>query len=114
MRADTEQQSGIEVLAAARPLNSVFAAFTSPIASNVRATVAADRSWPRAGEDQQVIGEHPQPDPPLHATGASVPAPPQAVTAFECADASFAAGAPAESGPRSLTGSAPPKRGRSL
>jgi hypothetical protein len=44
-----------------------------------------------------VIGEHPQPNPPLHATGASVPAPPQSVTAFECADASFAACTPAQS-----------------
>src|SRR2546422_6506072 len=42
----------------------------------------------------------PQPDPPLHPTEASVATPSKSVTAFECADASFAAGAPAQSGAR--------------
>src|SRR6266436_796909 len=96
MSADTELQSGIAVLAAARPLNSVFAAFTSSLSLGAHAPAASGRSWPGAGEDQQVIGEHPQSNPPLHAAGAAVPAPPQSVTAFECADASFAACAPAQ------------------
>src|SRR5437660_7291658 len=98
MSPDTEQQSGIEVLAVPRLLKSVFAAFTSSISSGVHATTVSGRSWPRASACQEVIRGHPQPDPPLHATDASVPAPPESVTAFEGADASFAACAPAQSG----------------
>src|SRR5438128_800810 len=100
MSPDTEQQSGIEVLAVARLLKSVFAAFTSSISSGVHATTVSGRSWPRASECQQVLVVPPHPAPPLHATDASVPAPPESVTAFECADASFAACAPAQSGAR--------------
>src|SRR5439155_22854314 len=98
MSADIEQRCGIEVLAGARPLNSTVLAFTSSMSPVIRLVRAVQgRSWPRAGEHEQVIGEHPQSDPPLHPTGASVATPSKSVTAFECADASFAAGAPAQS-----------------
>src|SRR2546426_76311 len=100
MNADSEQRCGIEILAAVTPLGSAFSVFIPSISLAVHAPAGAGRSWPRAGEDQQVIGEHPQPDPPLHPTEASVATPSKSVTAFECADASFAAGAPAQSGAR--------------
>src|SRR4029434_529861 len=97
MSADIERLSGIEVPAAAKSLNSAVLALTSSISLvPCRARAVSTRSWPCAGEHEQVIGEHPQPDPPLHATGASVATPPKSVTTFECADASFAACAPAE------------------
>ena len=97
MSADIEQRCGIEVLAGARPLNSTVLAFTSSMSPVIRLVRAVQgRAWPRAGEHEQVIGEHPQSDPPLHPTGASVATPSKSVTAFECADASFAAGAPAQ------------------
>jgi hypothetical protein len=97
MSADVEQPSKIEVLAAAKPLNSAVFAFTASTSPVLRRVVAVpERSWPSAGEHEQVIGEHPQPDPSLHPANASVAAPPQSVTAFECADASFAACAPAQ------------------
>src|SRR5262245_16884047 len=101
MNADIEQRPGIVDLAAANPLNSACLASTLSISRVLRRLPAVgDCAWPGAGEDEQVVGEHPQSDPPLHSAGASVAAPPQSVTAFECADASFAAGAPAERGPR--------------
>src|SRR5215510_16318717 len=97
MNADIERRSGSEVLAAAKPLNSAFRAVTSFISPGPRRVGAAPgRSWPRAGEHEQVIGEHPEPDPPLHPAGASIPTPLESVTAFEGADTSLAAGAPAE------------------
>src|SRR4029450_13810489 len=97
MSADIERLSGIEIPAAAKSLNSAVLALTSSISLvPCRARAVSTRSWPCAGEHEQVIGEHPQPDPPLHATGASVATPPKSVTTFECADASFAACAPAE------------------
>src|SRR4030095_11639150 len=98
MNADTEQQRGNEVLAGTRPLNSAFLAFTSSMLPVVgRVLAVPGRSRPRAGKHEQVIGEDPQSDRPLHPTGASVATPSKSVTAFECADASFAAGAPAQS-----------------
>src|ERR671922_1059272 len=97
MSSEIERGGGIEVVAATRRLNSAFLAFTSSISPDLRRVRAVPgRSRSRAGEHEQVIGEHPQPDPPLHPTGASVPAPPESVTAFQCADTAFAACAPAE------------------
>src|SRR3989442_15517106 len=98
MNADSEQRCGIEILAAVTPLGSAFSVFIPSISLAVHAPAGAGRSWPRAGEDQQVIGEHPQPDPPLHPTGASIATPSNPVTAFEWADASFSAGAPGQGG----------------
>src|SRR4026208_1497504 len=97
MSADIEQWSGIEVLATAKPLDFAFFAFTSSIAPVLHlGRAVADPSRSRAGEHEQVIGEHPEPDPPLHPAGASVATPPQSVTSFACADASLAACAPAQ------------------
>ena len=42
----------------------------------------------------QVVGDHAQADPAVHAGGAVVAAPPQAVLAFQDADAAFGSGAP--------------------
>src|SRR5215467_46212 len=101
MNAGIERRCGIEALAAARPLNSAFVAFTSsiwPVLHSARAVPGC--SWPGAGEHEQIIGEHPQPHPPLHPADASVATPPQSVTTFQCADASFAACAPAQSSAR--------------
>src|SRR5262245_57679254 len=101
MTADIEQRCRIEVLAAAKPLNSAVLAFTSSISPGLqRVLTVPEHSWPGAGEHQPVIGEHAQSDPPLHPTDASVAAPPQSVAAFQRADASFAAGAPAPCGAR--------------
>src|SRR5262245_12652379 len=97
MNDNIERGSGVEVLAGARPLNAAFLAFTSSISLGLRRVRAVlGRSWPRPGEHEQVIGEHPQPNPSLHATSASISASSESVTALECADTSFAAGAPAE------------------
>src|SRR5215470_1539574 len=97
MRVDVERRCRIEVLAAARPLNSALLAFTSSLSPGLHRVMAIPgRSWSRAGEHEQVIREDPQPDPPLHPAGASVPTSPESVTTFQCADASFAAGAPAQ------------------
>src|SRR2546427_12841589 len=90
MSADREQQSGLRfwrqpdlsILSLPPSLHLSHLVSTSRLSQVVHGP---------AREDQQVIGEHPQPDPPLHATGASVSAPPPSVTAFQCADATFAA-----------------------
>src|SRR5215510_7963660 len=98
MNGDIKRWCGIEILAAANPLTSALLFFSrsiSPVVPSVQAVPG--RSWPGASEHEQVIGEYPQPDPSLHAAGTSVATPPQSVTAFECADASFAACAPAQS-----------------
>jgi hypothetical protein len=98
MSADVERPSGVEVLAVARSLNFAVVASTSVTAPVLHRVLAlGGRSRPRAGEDEQVIGEHPESDPSLHPAGASVPAPTQTVTAFQCADPSFAACAPTQS-----------------
>jgi hypothetical protein len=98
MSVEIERPSGIEVLAVARPLKFAVVAsttFTAPVLHRVPALGGGSR--PRTGEDEQVIGKHPQPDPSLHPAGASEAAPAQAVTTFECADTSFAACAPTQS-----------------
>src|SRR5438128_8316734 len=62
-------------------------------------------SWPGAAEHEQVIGDDAEPDPALHPALATVPAPPEPMTALERADPSFAPRAPAESragNPRAL------------
>src|SRR5262245_22888569 len=98
MNAEIEPRCRIEGLKAANPLNSALLAFSSSMSPVVDSfLVIAGRSWPGTGEHEQVIGEHPQPHPPLHPAGASVATPPQSVTTFQCADASFAACAPAQS-----------------
>src|SRR2546428_2466674 len=53
-------------------------------------------SWPRATEHQQIIGDDSEPHPTLHAALAAVSAAPQAMTALERADPSFASCSPAE------------------
>jgi hypothetical protein len=100
MNAEIERQHGIAVLAAPKPLNPALLAFTPSMSVLRRIRVFPGGSWPRAGQHEQVIGEHPQPDPPLHAAGASVATPTKSVTTFQCADPSFAACAPAQSGAR--------------
>src|SRR4030095_7370718 len=98
MNAERKQEGGIVVLAVANSVNSAFLAFTSSISPVRRhGRAGSDRSGPRPGEHQQVVGEHPESNPPLHSAGTSITASAQAVTAFECADASFAAGTPAQS-----------------
>src|SRR5262245_22146979 len=98
MNAEIEPRCRIEGLKAANPLNSALLAFSSSMSPVVDSfLVIAGRSCPGTGEHEQVIGEHPQPHPPLHPAGASVATPPQSVTTFQCADASFAACAPAQS-----------------
>src|SRR5262245_18330881 len=97
MTADIEHRSRIEVLAAAEPLNSAVLAFTPSLQ---RVLTVPEHSWPGAGEHEQIIGEHPQTDPPLHPMDASVATPSQSMTAFQRADASFAAGTPAQCGAR--------------
>jgi len=57
---------------------------------------AESRSRPGPSERQQIIGDDPEPHPPLHSTLAAVPATPEAMTALERADSSFTARAPAE------------------
>ena len=67
-------------------------------------------SWPGAAEHQQVIGDDAEPDPALHPALATVPAPPESMTALERADPSFAPRAPAESrtgNPRALLAGLP-------
>ena len=61
-----------------------------------RRSEVSRRSWPGAPEDQQIIGDDPQPDPALHPALTAVPASPQAMTALERADPSFTPRAPAE------------------
>src|SRR5437879_2237602 len=103
MNADIKRRRcGIEVLAVAKTLNSARLAFTSSMSPVLHGALAVPgRSWSRAGQHKQVIGEHSQPDPPLHPAGAAVAAPPQSMSTFQCADASFAASAPAQSCARS-------------
>src|SRR5256885_8563913 len=57
---------------------------------------ADELSWPRATEHQQIIGDDSEPHPTLHAALAAVSAAPQAMTALERADPSFASCSPAE------------------
>src|SRR5215510_539637 len=93
----TSDGPGSKVLAAAKSLNFCcsgvhFIHLTwSPAGAWGFRSLMALRGPTRAGH-----WEHPQPDPPLHATGVSVGTPPKSMTTFECADASFAACAPAE------------------
>ena len=89
-------------LGAARLLKSAHLVFTSSISSVLRRPTVAEPVGSKrgAGEHEQVVGEHPQPNPPLpcrrrlgSGTGA--------VRAdFQSADASFAARAPAQRGVR--------------
>ena len=74
MSADIKQPSKIEVLEAANPLNSGVFAFTLSTSSVLRRVGAVpERSWPSAGEHEQVIGEHPQPGHWRHLTGTHSP-----------------------------------------
>src|SRR5439155_6603323 len=57
---------------------------------------ADEPSWPSATENQQIIGDDPEPHPTLHPALAAVPAAPQAMTALERADSSFTSCSPAE------------------
>src|SRR2546426_11829196 len=57
---------------------------------------ADELSWPSATENQQIIGDDSEPHPTLHAALAAVSAGPQAMTALERADPSFASCSPAE------------------
>src|SRR5205814_1277959 len=57
---------------------------------------ADEPSWPSATENQQIIGDDSEPHPTLHAALAAVSAAPQAMTALERADPSFASCSPAE------------------
>src|SRR5215831_10397874 len=102
MRAETERGRGVEVGTEGGPVNSAFLASTTSTSSRIlRVLVPAVLSWwPRAGEHKQVIGDYPQPDPSLHPVRASVSTAPQPVPSFERANASLAAGAPAEGRPR--------------
>src|SRR5437867_5632318 len=99
MSAETKPGARARGLVPGRLLNSGVSDFISSRSPGDRAPDAAGRSWSRSGEGEQIVGDHAQPDPPLHAARASVPAPPHPVPTFERADASFTAGAPAEGGP---------------
>src|SRR5438132_11892155 len=78
--------------------------------TNCRAAAVPRGSWPGAAEHQQVIGDDTEPHPALHPALATVPAPPEPMTALERADPSFAPRAPAESragNPRALLAGLP-------
>src|ERR1700674_4713028 len=64
----------------------------------VPAQAVSRGSRPRAAEDLQVVGDHSESDPALHAGRSAVPAAPQPMTARERADAPLAARAPAQRG----------------
>src|SRR5512136_2953081 len=101
MSADIECRGGAERLKVSRPLDSTVLVIksSSPALDGAPVIDAVTTSGDFMGEYHEIVGEHSQPDPPLHAAGASVAAPPQSVTAFERADPSLAAGAPPQRGP---------------
>src|SRR4030095_14994278 len=97
MSTETKPGAGTRVLIPGRPRKSGLSAFISPCS---RPTAAGPSSWSRSGQDEQVVGDHAQSDPPLHPAWTSVSTSPQPVATPQCADAPLAAGAPAERGAR--------------
>src|SRR5437867_11940536 len=89
MMTESNPGCGMELLARVR----VFILYLS----HARHRFRRGGSWPGAAEHQQVIGDDPEPHPALHPALATVPAPPEPMTALERADPSFAPRAPAES-----------------
>src|SRR4029453_17414879 len=98
MSAETKRGARTRVLIPGRPRTSGASGFIS--SARDPAVAEPSRSWSRSGQDEQVVGDHAQPDPALHPARAAVPTSPQPVATFERADAPFAAGAPAECRPR--------------
>lgn len=50
---------------------------------------------PSAAQDDQIVGDHPEPDPTLDAVEVSIPTPPEPMTALRDADPTFAPRTPA-------------------
>src|SRR4029453_10412343 len=100
MSAETKRGARTRVLIPGRPRTSGASGFIS--SARDPAVAEPSRSWSRSGQDEQVVGDHAQPDPALHPARAAVPTSPQPVATFERADAPFAAGAPAECPPLPL------------
>lgn len=96
MSAESRSGAPRRALAPARPLNSGASGFIAACSPAARPPIRLDGSRACSSEDKQVVRDHPQPDPALHPARPSVPTSPQPVTTFECADASFTAGAPSE------------------
>src|SRR5712691_10551410 len=77
--------------AAAGPCSSVH--FPPPPADR-RSPWPSRASRSRSGKGAQVVRDHPEPDPPLHAGLAAIATAPEAVTALDCTDPTFGPGAP--------------------